>query len=124
MFQTLDKLLYDNDFDRNGKDSLKRHYDLVRSLVPPENLLEYHVSQGWDPLCRFLGCTVPATSFEQTDMPFVNKSTDFQQKFRNRNMASFKAQLKRVMDFSAYAALVAVSVQMAANLSMRWSLLN
>jgi len=34
--------------------SYERHNQLVRSTIPAEKLLEYHVKEGWDPLCRFL----------------------------------------------------------------------
>ena len=33
------------------------------ATVPPERLLVYRVSEGWDPLCRFLGVPVPNTPF-------------------------------------------------------------
>lgn len=40
------------------------HLDEVRRTVPPERLLEYHVAQGWAPLCEFLGRPIPQ------DVPF------------------------------------------------------
>ncbi|KAJ5542093.1 hypothetical protein N7461_008096 [Penicillium sp. DV-2018c] len=39
------------------------HYALVRHLVPKDRLLEWHPSQGWDPLCDFLELPVPAKEF-------------------------------------------------------------
>lgn len=36
---------------------------MVRSLVPKDNLLEYHITDGWGPLCRFLEKEVPAVAF-------------------------------------------------------------
>jgi len=47
------------------------HYDKVRRTVPQERLLEFNVSDGWAPLCSFLGLPVP-------DMPFpdVNDRTN------------------------------------------------
>ena len=27
--------------------------------MPPERLLVFNVKEGWEPLCRFLGCEVP-----------------------------------------------------------------
>ena len=36
-----------------------QHLEDVRRSVPPDRLLEYDVSQGWEPLCRFLGKPVP-----------------------------------------------------------------
>ncbi|KAJ7827607.1 P-loop containing nucleoside triphosphate hydrolase protein, partial [Mycena olivaceomarginata] len=43
------------------------HYDRVRSLVPPELLLEYRVGEGWPRLCEFLGDGVPAEDFPNTN---------------------------------------------------------
>lgn len=42
---------------------LHAHNDAVRRLVPADRLLEFEVSQGWEPLCRFLGVAVPTTPF-------------------------------------------------------------
>jgi len=43
-------------------------YARVRALVPPEQLLEFNVQQGWAPLCRFLHKPVPEAPF-----PWTNK---------------------------------------------------
>ncbi|KAF7359916.1 hypothetical protein MVEN_00717500 [Mycena venus] len=43
------------------------HYDRVRSLVPPERLLEYRVGEGWLRLCEFLGDDMPAEDFPNTN---------------------------------------------------------
>ena len=34
--------------------SYEAHNKLVRRTIPPERLLEYHLREGWEPLCRFL----------------------------------------------------------------------
>lgn len=34
------------------------HNERIKRLIPPEQLLVYEVSQGWDPLCEFLGVWV------------------------------------------------------------------
>lgn len=39
------------------------HIAEVRAAVPPEKLLIFTVTQGWDPLCAFLGIAVPETPF-------------------------------------------------------------
>ncbi len=56
---------YGGNFAKNGKQVFKEHYAMVRRLVPAENLLEYKVQDGWDPLCTFLG-------HEPPKMPFPN----------------------------------------------------
>ncbi|KAL8709018.1 MAG: hypothetical protein Q9220_006227 [cf. Caloplaca sp. 1 TL-2023] len=49
--------------------SFDRHLDHVRSAVPADRLLEFHPSQGWDPLCSFLGVAVPSTDFPHLNEP-------------------------------------------------------
>jgi hypothetical protein len=41
----------------------KAHIEAVRRDVPADRLLEFQVTQGWEPLCRFLGVEVPNSSF-------------------------------------------------------------
>ena len=48
--------------------SYEDHNRRVRELVPPENLLEYSVKQGWEPLCDFLEIKdCPTTEFPRTN---------------------------------------------------------
>jgi hypothetical protein len=49
------------------------HNAEVRRLVEPERLLVYRVSEGWAPLCAFLGVPVPGEAF-----PHVNSAEEFQ----------------------------------------------
>jgi hypothetical protein len=39
------------------------HLDTVRRTIAPERLLEFRVSDGWEPLCAFLGVPVPDEPF-------------------------------------------------------------
>jgi hypothetical protein len=41
----------------------REHNRLVRSVVPADRLLDYKMSDGWEPLCRFLGKDIPETPF-------------------------------------------------------------
>jgi len=45
------------------------HNDHVLANVPKEQLLEFQVTQGWEPLCKFLGKPIPDEPF-----PHVNDS--------------------------------------------------
>ena len=53
------------------KDQLGRafiaHNEAVKALIPADRLLVYDVSEGWEPLCRFLGKPVPADVFPRTN---------------------------------------------------------
>jgi hypothetical protein len=43
------------------------HTETVKATIPPERLLVYDVAEGWEPLCRFLGCPVPDEPFPRTN---------------------------------------------------------
>lgn len=49
-------------------DILQAHEAKVRSLVPKDQLLEMDLSEGWEPLCKFLGVPVP----KDTPFPRAN----------------------------------------------------
>lgn len=51
----------------NAKERYFEHYRQVRELVPPERLLEYKLSDGWGPLCQFLGREEPDVEFPRTN---------------------------------------------------------
>lgn len=50
----------------------RRHNEEVRRVIAPERLLVYEVSQGWGPLCAFLGLPVP-----DAPLPRVNSREEF-----------------------------------------------
>lgn len=51
----------------------ERHAAEVRKYVASDRLLVYEVSQGWEPLCEFLGVEAPA----QEPFPRLNDSASF-----------------------------------------------
>jgi len=50
----------------------ENHIAEVKHVVPPERLLVYQVSEGWGPLCAFLGVPIPNAPF-----PRVNDTAQF-----------------------------------------------
>jgi hypothetical protein len=54
-------------------DYFQRHTEAVRAAVPAERLLVYEISDGWRPLCDFLGVPVPdeAVPIENTRAEFI-----------------------------------------------------
>jgi hypothetical protein len=56
----------------------KRHIEEVRQVVPPDQLLVYEVSEGWGPLCSFLGVPVP----EGSPFPRLNDAAEFRARIR------------------------------------------
>jgi hypothetical protein len=90
MLRTFFDTFFEGDFPNRGKDIYIRHYNEIRSLVPKDRLLEYHIAQGWGPICEFLGVPKP---FE--DFPRSNDIDNFVRRCRSRNRrqmgnASFK----------------------------------
>ncbi|KAL8899387.1 MAG: hypothetical protein Q9207_006224 [Kuettlingeria erythrocarpa] len=58
-----------------AKDRYREHYASVRRMVPKERLLEYKVGSGWEPLCDFLGKSVPDVEF-----PNINETASMHEK--------------------------------------------
>jgi hypothetical protein len=48
-------------------DGMNRHNEEVKRNVPPERLLVWSVTEGWEPLCEFLEVPIP-------DMPFPHEN--------------------------------------------------
>ena len=59
----------------SGKETAIKFYhefvEDVKKTVPPEKLLVYSVTQGWEPLCAFLNVPIPKEPF-----PFLNKRVE------------------------------------------------
>ena len=54
--------------DRNGLiAAFVAHNDAVRAAIPPGQLLEFEVKQGWGPLCEFLEVPAPDEPFPRTN---------------------------------------------------------
>ena len=70
---------YKGSFEKHSQRVLDDHCRLIRSLVPSDRLLEWDVSDGWEPLCTFLGQPVPDTPF-----PTLNKDIRYEQMFKDR----------------------------------------
>ena len=82
------------DFRKNGKKAFEEHYKHIRAIMKdrPEDLLEYEVKQGWDPLCRFLGQPVPGQEF-----PRLNDTGNFKMWRHERILGSLWREQGAVM---------------------------
>jgi hypothetical protein len=68
-------------------DYYQKHIERIRKLVPKEQLLEFKLSEGWKPICDFLGHEVPNEPFphlndrksikEKLEKALVETSTNF-----------------------------------------------
>ncbi len=72
------KLILENTFggEIDDKDHVlgvyRRHNEAVKAELPTNRLLTYDVSEGWEPLCEFLGVPIP-----DEDFPRTNTTADF-----------------------------------------------
>ncbi|EPQ56983.1 hypothetical protein GLOTRDRAFT_39303, partial [Gloeophyllum trabeum ATCC 11539] len=48
-------------FVSDGRQIYEEHNQLCRDIIPKEQLLEFSVEQGWDPLCLLLGRPIPVS---------------------------------------------------------------
>jgi hypothetical protein len=46
-----------------------QHNATVRDELPPERLLVLDISEGWEPLCDFLGVAIPHEEFPRLNDP-------------------------------------------------------
>lgn len=58
---------WNNDFAKYGRQFYRDYFVEVRRLVQGREVLEYHPSDGWEPLCGFLGKSVPVVGFPRKD---------------------------------------------------------
>ncbi len=54
----------------------ERHNAEVQQTILPERLLVFRATDGWEPLCDFLGCPLPEQPF-----PSVNSTDEFKARF-------------------------------------------
>ncbi len=75
----LDRLIWKGMFQGRFDDRayaievFNRYNEEVRRSVPPDRLLVYEVTEGWGPLCSFLGVPVP----EDEPFPHLNDTAEF-----------------------------------------------
>jgi hypothetical protein len=105
-----DLVIWDGTFEGRAHErdfavaQFQRHTREVCAEIDAQRLLVYDVKQGWEPLCRFLGCPIP-------DVPFP----------RTNRRSSIRAAvwLIRACKYLAVAALIALLVALLA-VSVPW----
>jgi hypothetical protein len=66
-------------------ESMLRHDEEVKAVIPPERLLVWNVTDGWEPLCEFLGVPVPGVP-----LPHVNDRTEFLNRIIDASLESLQ----------------------------------
>ncbi|KAL4959212.1 sulfotransferase family protein [Aspergillus stella-maris] len=84
------KHYFNNNFKANGCKAFRAHYARVKEIVPPENLLVYKVSEGWEPLCKFLGQPLPRQPY-----PTGNQVSVFQKRFQDALFYNAKEMVEK-----------------------------
>ena len=79
-------------------------------MVPPERLLNYHLGDGWEPLCKFLGKPVPT---DGSEFPNVNESKAF------REMV-WRGQIKMLKDAAAKLVPLGLTITAVVVAAMAW----
>ncbi|TFL16540.1 sulfotransferase family protein [Jannaschia formosa] len=71
LFGTMDELLAHGVFAGGDRETCiaayRRNNEMVRETVPADKLLVFTPSDGWGPLCGFLGVSVPAGPFPRSN---------------------------------------------------------
>jgi hypothetical protein len=94
---------------RGEKRAYLDHYERINEMLPPERVLNFHVSEGWEPLCRFLGKDIPDVPF-----PNVNNKDAFLNGRRRRWFQMIRIMLRVVLRrFLLPAATLAVVLYLA-----------
>lgn len=81
MLTKLFETFFEDDFPNQGKRLFLEHYMEVENMVPRENLLEFDVTQGWEPLCEFLKVPKP----QAEPFPYSNDAASFVKRCQSRN---------------------------------------
>ncbi|GKZ70612.1 hypothetical protein AnigIFM50267_006266 [Aspergillus niger] len=97
-WQKIWKYYFNDDFDANGRKAFEAHNSHVKDIVPAENLLIYNIKDGWEPLCEFLGKTVPLDGKgDAVPFPRGNDPGIFRKRFRDAIWYNFLELGERVL---------------------------
>ena len=112
MTRAIFKGVFDNDFKRNGKAVYREQYEMVRRLVPKDQLLEFQIGEGWDRLCDFLEVDKPKFEYPRTNEGAA---------FKERNWLRFKMACQRGAPRMAWcSALVVTGAAVGGRLAGLW----
>jgi hypothetical protein len=81
-----------NDVIEYLKPAYVRHNQYIRDTVPKEQLLDFKLSDGWEPLCQFLGKEVPDVPF-----PHVNDSKEYAERGKRLGNKMIKLALRNLI---------------------------
>ena len=71
--KTIHKIIAQDTFHHQGDDKIyamnvfNENIEKARRTIAPERLLIYEITEGWEPLCKFLDVPIPAEPFPRTN---------------------------------------------------------
>jgi hypothetical protein len=73
---------FEDDFEDRAHaiEVFNRHNEEVKAAFDDDRLLVFEASEGWEPLCKFLGKPLP-----KEDFPRVNDSASFKQRLEMKS---------------------------------------
>ncbi len=74
-----------------------QHNDEVKATVPTDRLLVYSVTEGWEPLCEFLGCSMPTKPFPYLNVKSARVKKDTLEMFWRESPLQFFARFTNVL---------------------------
>ena len=106
----VDAMVWDGTFDGRFEDQahaikvFEEHIEYVKARCDPERLLVFQVSEGWQPLCDFLGVPVPDKPF-----PHLNDAKSLKRRF------AFMRWGTRAAPYALVAAVAATALRRRSN---------
>ncbi|CAK8689028.1 unnamed protein product [Clavelina lepadiformis] len=82
----------------------RRHQTYCLQRAPKDRLLVYHINEGWEPLCKFLGKEIPNTTF-----PHQNKGATIVAKLMKTHPSFVRMQREMLVSLSVLVSLGAFS---------------
>lgn len=103
--------LFDDDFEKNGREAMAHHYAEVRSCARMQGrgVLEMQLGDGWEPLCEILGVKIPHEPY-----PTENASDGFIPKMKERARLRLRAVALRWAKIASTVAVVGVLARLLA----------
>ena len=95
--------MFDDNFQKNGKNAMKMHYEEVRACAKMQGreILEMQLGDGWHELCGFLKISVPEGPY-----PRENDSNGFIPKMKERARLRMRAVALRWLKVTSIIATV------------------
>ncbi|WPH02979.1 Hypothetical protein R9X50_00585100 [Acrodontium crateriforme] len=87
----------------NARPAYRKLYEDIRATIPREQLLEFNLKDGWEPLCKFLGKEVPDGEF-----PRVNDAEALKAKI-DEYMVKKRDEMERLLKFKLVPTVVTVA---------------